>query len=146
MSIHWLKLAKPCILELPPDVKDYAGQRLVFRPRDGLRRGVREDVLNHPLVQRYLAARYLELENTVAKPVPAPRPVKAAKPVVESTPEPVLPICEVVAAEEMVIEVAEVDPEITDETDEVVETSEVSEVSDAEPETRKKRKKSRRYE
>lgn len=92
MSLHWLKLNKPCVLEIP-QCTDYAGQRLIFRPRQLTRRCVTDETLANPLVQKYIALTYIVLDGTnagVAAPPAAPV-VKKAPPVVEEVapaPEP----------------------------------------------------------
>lgn len=52
MGLHWLKIDRPCILEVP-QLKDYAGQALIFRPPALLTRCVTSEVFNHPLVKAY---------------------------------------------------------------------------------------------
>ena len=52
MGLHWLQLNRPCILEVP-QLKDYAGQTLIFRSPALQTRCVTTEVFNHPLVQAY---------------------------------------------------------------------------------------------
>ena len=52
MGLHWLKIDRPCILEVP-QLKDYAGQALIFRPPALSTRCVTSEVFNHPLVKAY---------------------------------------------------------------------------------------------
>lgn len=90
MELHWLRLAKPCTLELPSDVTDYAGQRLIFRPKQLTRRCVTKEVYDHPLVQRYLETRLLEEEGAESRPDPTPAPTPETTPEPEPAPEPAL--------------------------------------------------------
>ncbi len=52
MKLHWLKINRPCILELP-QLKDYAGQPLVFKEPAFRMRCVYDDVFNDALIQAY---------------------------------------------------------------------------------------------
>jgi hypothetical protein len=118
MGLHWLRIDRPCILEVP-QLKDYAGQALVFRPPGLVVRCVTSDVFEHPLVKAYRDQYLLvevgengaafvpaaatvveqapETQNTPPEvPVPAPEtvvPVETTptEPVVETPPEEVAP-------------------------------------------------------
>lgn len=83
MKLHWLQLKKPCVLEIR-EVKDYAGQPLVFRPPGLSRRCVTDEGLQHALVQRYLTQRLIEEVDKAGKPLVGG--LKAA-PVVETVVE-----------------------------------------------------------
>jgi len=101
MKLHWLKLAMPCTLEIR-EVKDYAGQPLIFNQGSFSRRCVTDTALAHPQVKKYIAQRMLEEVNrdgtAVTSPAaaPAPTPVSAPapkkpaakKPVPKATPKP----------------------------------------------------------
>lgn len=52
MKLHWLKLNRPTILEIP-QLKDYAGQALVFKEPAFRMRCVTDDVFNNALVKAY---------------------------------------------------------------------------------------------
>jgi hypothetical protein len=96
MAHHWLKLARPCSLDLS-QVKDYAGQPLIFN-RGGLtRRCVTAEGLKHELVQRYLRQGLLQeiskdgqLIRTAPAAAPPPKkaPPKKAAPTPKPKPEP----------------------------------------------------------
>lgn len=95
MKLHWLKLDRPCILEIP-QLKDFAGQPLVFRTPAFVMRCVTDDVFNNPLVQAYKDQLLLvEVDGNGAAFVPsaAPSVVVPEEPsvLVVKTPEAVTP-------------------------------------------------------
>jgi len=105
MKLHWLKLVKPCTLDLS-QVKDYAGQPLIFNQGSFTVRCVTDEALAHPLVKRYQAQRMLvevakdgtlvtssapaaaPSASKAAAPKPKPKPAPEPEPEPEPTPEP----------------------------------------------------------
>ena len=94
MGLHWLKIDRHCILEIP-QLKDYAGQALVFRPPGLLVRCVTTEVFEHPLVKAYKDQLLLvEVDGNgaviaaVPAPAPAPAPAKSTVAVPEKPPAP----------------------------------------------------------
>ena len=112
MSLRRLKLMRECILELP-QLKDYGGQSLIFRP-DWKVRVVTEDVFNNPTLVAYreqLLLAEVDEEGNLAAPTAAP----AAPAVIENTPEvktdPETPPAENSSSEPAVTENSESTPE-----------------------------------
>lgn len=107
MGLHWLKIDRPCILEVP-QLKDYAGQALIFRPPALLTRCVTTEVFNHPLVKAYrdqlllvevagngailapAAAPTVEVVKIAPEFVPTPEVVEPVAVVSEAPPAPVV--------------------------------------------------------
>lgn len=89
MGLHWLKIDRPCILEVP-QLKDYAGQALIFRPPALTTRCVTAEVFNHPLVKAYRDQLLLvEVAGNGAVLAPAAAPtVEVVKIAPEFTPAP----------------------------------------------------------
>lgn len=90
MKLHWLKLVKPCTLEIR-EVKDYAGQDLIFRPNGFMQRCVTQEGLDHPLVQKYLRQLMLAEVDKAGKPITASAPAAAPAAPASPTPAPAKP-------------------------------------------------------
>ena len=133
MGLHWLKIDRPCILEVP-QLKDYAGQALIFRPPALLTRCVTSEVFDHPLVKAYrdqlllvevagngavltpAAAPTVEVVAIAPEFPPAPAVMEPVAVVPEAPPAPVVVEPEPeVAAEEPASEESSSDPVSTDE-------------------------------
>jgi len=79
MKLHWLKLTKPCTLDLS-QVKDYAGQPLLFNQRSFRVRCVTDEGLGHELVQKYMRQEMLAEITKDGAPVLATAPPAAPTP------------------------------------------------------------------
>jgi hypothetical protein len=95
MKLHWLKLNFPCILEIP-QLKDYAGQPLLFKEPAFRTRCVTDEVFEHHLVKAYRDQLVIvEVDANGAAFVPPAAPsVAAPEPELPVDPTPIPPISE----------------------------------------------------